>query len=173
MFRKHALMFNIINRLLDLSILLIITWLVGQKYGSTELIKVFAICGSLLMIVIFSLSGIYKSWRETSIPGQIRFLFLAWLSVLIIFNVIILLLCNSQQMVVLWPFALFRAPEFLYWSALVFLGLAAERIIVKITLNSLRKKGFNKRTVVIAGAGEIGAEAGHVCFLKIRGSVLM
>jgi len=156
MLRKHALMFNIINRLLDLCILLIITWLVGRKYGSTELIRVFAIYGSLLMIVIFSLSGVYSSWRETSIPGQIRFLFFIWLLVLIIFNIIILLLCNKQQLDILWPFALFRAPEFLYWSALVFLGLVAERIIVRITLNSFRKKGYNQRTVVIAGAGEAG-----------------
>lgn len=162
MLRKHALMFNIINRVLDLCILLIITWLVGQKYGSTELTKVLAIYGSLLMVVIFSLSGIYDSWRNTSISGQIRFLFFVWLSVLVIFNIIIILLCNKQQMVVLWPFALFRAPEFLYWSASVFLGLAAERIIVRIALNFLRKKGYNQRTVVIAGAGEEGAEAARV-----------
>ncbi|WP_435548592.1 hypothetical protein, partial [Desulfobacterium sp. N47] len=47
--RKHAQLINIIQRVTDIFILLIITWLVSKKYGSNELNKVFAIYGSLLM----------------------------------------------------------------------------------------------------------------------------
>ncbi|MGB5155987.1 MAG: undecaprenyl-phosphate glucose phosphotransferase, partial [Desulfobacterales bacterium] len=147
---------NIIQRVTDIFILLIITWLVSKKYGSNELNKVFAIYGSLLMAVIFSFLGIYKSWRETSFFSQIRALFFAWFSVLIVFNLIILLLSNKEQLKILFPFGLFNAPEFLYWSVFVFAGLAIERVIAKTVLHSIRKKGYNQRFAVVVGAGNLG-----------------
>lgn len=154
--RKHAQIINITQRILDIFILLFITWLVSKNYGSNELNKVFAIYGSLLMVVIFSLLGIYKSWRETSIINQIKVLFFAWLFVLVVFNCIIFLLSNKEQLEILLPFGLFNAPEFIYWSGFVLTGLCIERIIVKILLHYFREKGYNQRRAVIAGAGEIG-----------------
>ncbi len=154
--KKHAQLINIVQRIIDIFILLIITRLVGEKYGSAELTKVFAIYGSSLMAVVFSLSGVYKSWRETPFITQFRVLLFAWFLVLIIFNTIILLLSNEEQMAVLWPFALFRAHEFIYWSLFVFMGLTIERLFVKIALNAVRKKGYNQRFAVIVGADELG-----------------
>nr|CBX29359.1 unknown protein [uncultured Desulfobacterium sp.] len=72
--------------------------------------------------------------------SQIRALFFAWFSVLIVFNLIILLLSNKEQLKILFPFGLFNAPEFLYWSVFVFAGLAIERVIAKTVLHSIRKK---------------------------------
>ena len=153
---KHAPVFNIIKRILDICILLIITWLFGKKYGDSDLIRVLATYGGLLLFVIFSLLNIYKSWRNVSIGSQIRSLFLAWFSVLIVFNATILLLSSKEQLAVLWPFALFRLPEFLLWSLLVFLGLVVCRVVVKFFLIYFRRKGFNQRHAVIVGTGETG-----------------
>jgi LytS/YehU family sensor histidine kinase len=75
--KKQANLLNIIQRILDVCILLVITWLFGKKYGPPELIRVYALYGSLFLIVIFSLFNIYKSWRDVPIANQILTLFLA------------------------------------------------------------------------------------------------
>ena len=125
--KRHSTIFNIIQRILHIGILLEITWLIGQKYGPLELIRHLAIYGSLMLAVVFSFFNIYKSWRETTIASQITTLFFAWLSVLIIFNAFILLLCNEKQFEILCPFVLLRTPVFQYWALYVFLGLAMAR----------------------------------------------
>lgn len=148
--------FNIGQRVLDIAILLFITWITEKILGSTQLMKVLAIYGSLLVAVIFSLSHLYKSWRGVSVGNQIKALFLAWVCVLVVFNVIVLLLSNKDQLAVLWPLCLFRSPEFLLWSLLVFVALAAERIGLRTILMYYRTKDYNKRRAVIVGAGEAG-----------------
>ncbi len=156
--RKHAAFFNISQRVLDIVILLLITWLFGKKFGPTDLIKIFAIYGSLLLFAVFSLLNIYKSWRGVSISNQIKRLLVGWIIALVVFNIIILLVSNKEQFAVLWPFALFRSPEFLYWSVFVFAGLVVERLIVKLVLRSIRDRGYNQRSAVIVGAGKTGVK---------------
>jgi exopolysaccharide biosynthesis polyprenyl glycosylphosphotransferase len=154
--RRHALLFNMTQRALDIAILLAITWLFANRYGSPELMRVLAIYTSLFLVAIFSLFNIYKSWRSTFISDQIKMLVIAWSSVLIVFNIIILLLSNKEQLAVLWPYGLFQSPEFLYWSLFVFLGLAAFRVAVKTVLVFIRERGYNQRSAVIVGAGRTG-----------------
>lgn len=78
--------------------------------------QVFAIYGSLILFVVFSLLNVYKSWRDSSLFTQIKFLLFAWFLVLIVFNLIILLLSNEQQLAFLWPYGLFKLPRFSYWA---------------------------------------------------------
>jgi exopolysaccharide biosynthesis polyprenyl glycosylphosphotransferase len=154
--RKHSLFFNFIQRILDVLIVLLVTWAIGQKYGSPDLVRVFATYGSLLLVVIFSIFRVYKSWRGISLLNQIRTILLAWSSVLFIFNIIILVLSNEEQLAVLWPLGLFRSREFLLWSFFVFVVLAIVRFLTKLLLIFFREKGFNQRSAVIVGAGKAG-----------------
>ena len=147
--RRHALLFNFFQRALDVVVLLLITWIVG-RYGPRELMGVLAICGSLLVIVIFSLFKIYKSWRSISVLTQIKTLFFAWVCVLSVLGLLLLLLSRKEL------YGLFRPDEFVLWALLVFLGLTAIRVAVRLLLVFSRKRGYNQRSAIIVGAGEAG-----------------
>jgi exopolysaccharide biosynthesis polyprenyl glycosylphosphotransferase len=153
---KNVMLPNILYRMLDIVVLIGITWLVSGKPSHTELMRLLAIYGSLLMLVIFSVCGIYKSWRVAFISNQFKRLLLAWCAVLVVFNIIILLLSNPEQLAILWPYCLFKSPEFNSWALYVFLGLTAYRLVVKLVLAFFRESGYNQRTAVIVGAGRFG-----------------
>jgi putative colanic acid biosynthesis UDP-glucose lipid carrier transferase len=154
--RRYAPFFNLIQRILDISILLVVTWLVKRWYGQPDLMRVLAIYGTLLLVVIFSLFNVYRSWRSISLTNQVKTLLLAWITVLLVFNVHNLLLSNKAQLAILWPFCLFKTTEFHVWSLLVFLGILCVRVATKWLLMFLRKRGYNQRSAVIAGAGDAG-----------------
>jgi len=156
--RKHAPLINFFQRILDVAILLFVTWLVEKWLGLTELMRILAIYGSLLLAIIFSLFDIYKSWRSIPLVNQIKSLLFAWIFVLIIFNILILLLSNKEQIAILWPYCLFCYEEFDLWALFVFLGLAVVRVVAKSFLIFIRGKGYNQRQAVIAGAGEAGTK---------------
>jgi putative colanic acid biosynthesis UDP-glucose lipid carrier transferase len=158
--RRHATLFNTFQRMLDIAVLLVITWLAEKQFNHPDLARIFMIYGSLITAVVFSFLGIYKSWRGFSIFDQIKNLLFAWLSVLIVFNIIILLLSNKQQLDILWPFALFRSSDFLLWAVLIFIGLTFERGVVKVVLAVMRRRGYNQRSAYIVGAGEAGKKLG-------------
>jgi len=158
MLKAHSSIFNILRRILDVFILLGITWLVERWQGQADLMRVLAIYGSLLLIVLFGLFNVYRSWRGLSLFKEIKTLFFSWISVLVIFNVLLMLLSTKEQLAVLWPFCLFKVPVFLLWALVVFIGLASLRIITELVLLFFRKKGYNQRTAVIVGAGDAGRE---------------
>jgi exopolysaccharide biosynthesis polyprenyl glycosylphosphotransferase len=153
---KNVLLPNILYRMLDIVVLIGITWLVSGKSSHAELMRLLTIYGSLLMLVIFSACGIYKSWRVAFVSNQFKRLLLAWCAVLVVFNIIILLLSNQEQLAILWPYCLFKSPEFNSWALYVYLGLAAYRLLVKLGLAVFRESGYNQRTAVIVGAGRSG-----------------
>jgi putative colanic acid biosynthesis UDP-glucose lipid carrier transferase len=164
--RRYASLINVIHRIADVAILLIITWLVKKFYGQPELMRVLAIYGSLLLAIIFSLFNVYKSWRSISLSNQIKTLAFAWISVLLIFNILVLLLSTKEQLDVLWPFCLFRDKQFLLWSLFVFLGITAVRLAARFLLAFLRKRGYNQRSAFIVGAGEAGRKLAHFLHIK-------
>ena len=160
--RRHATLFNFANRILDIVVLVVITWLAAKRLNHPELARMFMIYGSLITAVVLSFLGIYKSWRSFSIFDQIKSLLFAWMSVLFGFNIIILLLSNEQQLDILWPFALFRSSDFLFWALLVFIGLTLERAVVKTVLSYMRQRGYNQRSAYIVGGGEAGKRLGNI-----------
>ncbi|MBW1911353.1 MAG: sugar transferase [Deltaproteobacteria bacterium] len=164
--RRYASLINVINRILDIAILLIITWLVKKWFGQPELMRVLAIYGSMLMAAIFSLFNVYKSWRSFSLLNQIKTLFFAWVSALLIFNILILLLSTKEQLAVLWPFCLFRNKEFILWSLFVFFGITAIRVAARFLLVFFRKRGYNQRSAVIVGAGQAGRKLSQFLHTK-------
>ena len=154
--KRYSLFFNILQRVIDLLILLIITWALNYIYGPSELYRMLGIYGSLMLPVLFHFSNIYRSWRSTRLTPQIQRLFLSWALVVFLFNALILVLSTPDQFDALWPFALLKTKIFMIWSFAVFLGLALIRVTVRLLLSQLRAKGFNQRNAVIAGAGESG-----------------
>lgn len=147
---------NVLQRSLDILVLLAITYYLEKNYIPKELSRVLAIFGSCLVIAIFSACNMYKSWRGFSIVSQIRRLFFSWLCVLFFFNIIVFLLSDKTQFAVLWPFGIFASYEIMLWALAVFVSLASVRLAVKPLLMFIRKKGYNQRHAVIVGAGHVG-----------------
>ena len=70
--RRHITLFNFSNCILDIAILIVITWLAAERFDHPELARMFMIYGSLITAIVFSFLGIYKSWRGFSIFEQIK-----------------------------------------------------------------------------------------------------
>jgi putative colanic acid biosysnthesis UDP-glucose lipid carrier transferase len=156
MIRGSNTIINMSQRALDLFILIGLTLAVGDKMIPKELARVLSIYCSFLAVFVFSFFHMYQSWLKTAILTQLRILASAWLTVLVIFNIIILLLSSKEQLTVLSPFALFHSVGFNSWALLVFSGLAAERLLIYKVLMFIRKKGYNQQIAIIIGAGETG-----------------
>ena len=86
-FRRHAVILNVTQRFLDVAILIAISILLNGIIGPHELFRMLAIYGSLLMIAIFSFLNIYQSWRIQPITSQMKSIFLAWILVLVSFEI--------------------------------------------------------------------------------------
>jgi exopolysaccharide biosynthesis polyprenyl glycosylphosphotransferase len=152
------------QRLLDVAILVLITVAVPDNLIPKELAKVLSVYCSFLIIVVFPLFHLYQSWRKIWILHQIRVLAMAWLTVLIIFNLIIILLSNKEQLAVLRPFGLFASTGFNYWALMVFAGLGAIRVILHTIMGFIRSRGHNLQTAIIIGAGDTGRKLGRYLY---------
>lgn len=159
--KEHATTIDYLSRSADPILAILCTQVLGHFngfLGSPNFVWVLTICIPVFMVLIFPLFGIYKSWRGLPIRREIQSLFLAWLSVLLAFHVFTVLLSTERQFEVLWPFGIFKHRGFLIWAGTVFGVIAFFRILVRLSLRSLRKRGYNVRWVVIAGAGELGKQ---------------
>ena len=98
-------------------------------------------------------NGLYRSWR-TSSPRHESFLVLkAWL-LTILFVMLVAFLSKFSG-----PF--FRRV-IIGWFASGFFSLIILRYLVRLFLHTFRRKGMNTRSVVVAGAGDLGANLGQV-----------
>lgn len=94
-----------------------------------------------------SLDNLYISWRGLSLYKEMKKVTFHWaLSACVI---IIYATLNTSQLPV-------SEALMLMWLGTTFLLLVSYRITLRFILSSLRRKGFNTRSFVIAGAGELG-----------------
>lgn len=56
----------------------------------------------------------------------------------------------------LWPTRTIPNTDGLIWFALALIGLVSHRLVLRMVVRHLRARGFNTRTVAIAGAGAVG-----------------
>ncbi len=148
-------------RIADLVLVVFFTHFYSIYLDSPEsqaLMRVLKIYMPLLVFFIFPSFGMYKSWRNATILKEIQVLIIAWSSVLIAFNIIILLLANEDQLLLLWPVALFKVGSFLVWAFILFILLTIIRVGLRLFLRWIRKKGYNVRKFIVVGAGRLGQE---------------
>lgn len=120
--------------------------LVPQNYYS------FLIASSVLSLVIFPLFGLYHSWRGQSLFHQIRMVFLAWGTVIVTGIIVLFLLKYSEVFSRVW---------LAYWFVIGVVLILLIRLVAYWSLRLMRSKGFNYRSVVIIGAGDLGKEVLH------------
>jgi FlaA1/EpsC-like NDP-sugar epimerase len=105
----------------------------------------------LLTLMVFHGSRLYRPWRGVYLGQLVRQVFLAWILVAAILAVVGYITKTSD---------IFSRRVLLTWFALVPIALVALRLQVYLGLRWLRESGFNSRTAVIAGAGDLGRRLG-------------
>ncbi|MCP1602164.1 undecaprenyl-phosphate glucose phosphotransferase [Pseudomonas citronellolis] len=154
--RPHQATISVLQRLLDFFVILF-SMGISIKLNSIPLSYAPTVA-TLLSLVIFYLlsdfSHLYNSWRGERISEEIRKVGGTWaLSFTTVFLADYLLLATP----------LLDDAVMLQWFALSLALLCCYRVLLRTSLNALRRRGFNTRTVAIAGAGPLGQRlAGNI-----------
>jgi len=107
------------------------------------------IASAILSLIIFPLFGLYHSWRGQSLFHQIRLVIMAWGTVIVCVIIFLFLLKYSEEFSRIW---------LAYWFSTGVVLILLIRLLAYLFLRLMRSKGFNYRSVVIIGAGDLGKE---------------
>jgi len=147
--RSHQASISVLQKLLDLLVISaamgVVMYLNGTPLDNTPIIA------TLLALVIFYLLSdfgqLYTSWRGERVHEELRKVGGIWaISFLTVF-------VADYFMVNMPPL---EDSALLQWFSLSLVGLCGYRILLRNLLNILRRRGFNTRSVAIAGAGPLG-----------------
>ncbi len=105
------------------------------------------VLASLLGLVIFPAFKLYHSWRGRGWTEHIRRIFLACLTLLLLLTLFFVVFKVSERFSRIWV---------MYWFILTFSYITLFRFVTYFILKKLRSGGFNRRRVVIMGAGKLG-----------------
>lgn len=140
---------SLIQRFIDIA-MIALSLLVSISYYDQKWDMHYSVA-AILAVFLFhftsELDKLYISWRGLSLFTELKKTFVHWfVSASVIFLLVILL--DTQ-------YFLMESVRIL-WFALGSLFLVGYRILLRFVLSNLRRKGFNTRSVVIAGAGKLG-----------------
>ncbi len=126
-------------------LLFLICWLYGESFRL--IFQILGLVTFLLTIMVFRAARLYQPWRGANFMRLVRRVFLNWL---VIVAILMLLGYVSKTSIH------FSRKVLLTWWVTTPLALVALRLQVFWGLRWLRQQGRNTRTVVIAGAGDLG-----------------
>lgn len=168
--KQYSTYFDVLSRLADPAIVILVTLITEQIYPTAfppALIKALIIWVSIIVILVFPLFGLYRSWRGISLWTETKATTFAWILSTVLFNLLLMVSAEPHQRQILFPFCLFSVKGFLVWLSICWMILVGYRVLVRKCLRFLRTKGFNTRTAVIFGAGVLGEKV-YNTFVKNR-----
>ncbi len=101
----------------------------------------------ILSAIIFPWFKLYNSWRGKHWGTHLRAIFFALLSVLIILSLLFVFLKVSEKFSRLW---------LANWFLVAFALIVGYRFLTYLVLSFVRQIGFNRRNVLVVGAGDLG-----------------
>lgn len=105
--------------------------------------------GCALSVILFSKFNMYGSWRGRSMPSLFLQAALAWAAVMMLALLFSFLIHHVDSLSRLWMF---------HWYVLGVLSLMVTRATVHFGLRHLRRKGYDRKRVIIIGYGKLGRE---------------
>lgn len=162
MIREFSSIFDFAFRALDVLVLIVVTNFLESMIPELmpeQLYRSVFVYGLALVVVVFPLFDLYRSWRGMSLLKESKFVFGAWITVLVVFNIFILILANPEQREVLVPYCLFGIHGFIIWALVCVVSLVIARVLLRYFLRYQRNNGSNTRNVVVLGAGDLGKSA--------------
>lgn len=147
--RDNASAIMVFQRLLDplLAVGLLVLLSQWQQVTFIEPYSVLAILVFLLIMPVFKATGLYRSYRSSTLPSVMRRIFIGWGLVL----VILLVLGYSTK-----TSSIFSRSLLISWAITVPFVLYLVHQAIWMSLRSLRASGRNQRTAIIAGATKVG-----------------
>jgi putative colanic acid biosysnthesis UDP-glucose lipid carrier transferase len=152
---KNASGLELSMRLIDVLVL----WLAGRLVGSLHFgvpIESSEPIHTMLLyfcsgfsILIFPQFDVYESWRGRSMPVMFGHLAAAWALVILLGLFLSFLIHHAGNLSRLWLF---------YWYVAGLTCLVLYRMQVHFVLRYLRRRGLNRKRVVIVGYGSTGQE---------------
>lgn len=118
-------------------------WVTPQNYIQAMSVAVIAAAW------LFSQFDLYRTWRGASLVEEVRSITLAWLSVLLILFAFAFAMKMGQNFSRGWAGS---------WAVLGLICLVSFRVILRSVLRWIRRKGLNRRRIVIVGATDLGYE---------------
>jgi putative colanic acid biosynthesis UDP-glucose lipid carrier transferase len=123
-------------------------WYLGNaEAAATYWVAMLAV--ALLSLAVFPASGLYRPKRGESLVEDVRALASGWLSLLAI-GVFLAFITKTG--------VVYSRVWVALWFTAGFLLQTAMRVGLRLSLRSLRRRGYNLRHICIVGAGELGRE---------------
>lgn len=145
----HQSLLSVAHRLLDLMVIVLIGYWQHQLtplFNDTE-----ASVQILLAVLVFhwlsEYHKLYGSWRGERIVGELTKVFAWWALAFVILLSVDYLMLGRREL---------PAEQQMTWFALVLAVLCGYRIMIRLGLHALRRRGFNTRRVAIVGTGPVG-----------------
>ena len=150
--REHASLVSLVARLLDVLAVSLAAYLAyvlpdwpapldSQRYLTAGLLA------ALLVLLVFPLFHTYASWRGRAWRTQLRTVAMAWFTVVAILVFLAFITKTS---------ALYSRQWLLLWAIGGLSSLIVFRGILGFTLRLMRLRGWNRKHIVIIGAGRLG-----------------
>lgn len=149
--RTHRSLVEVAYRLLDAAAILSAT-LFATRYTDNEHLENLAVVGATTLIVhlvAIEVSGLYRSWRGSRLSLELWCVLINWIY-------------TAPAVLGIGLLTRFNA-EFSYQTKIVWLVatpavMASGRIVLRMILKSLRKRGFNTRKFAICGVNQLGLQ---------------
>lgn len=151
--KENAQLFEWVMRLLDPLLVAVVGVLAYRAYLDDWALPeryVLAIFGmSFVCATLFPFVGLYAPQRGVTLFEEVRRLVHGWLLLAATWFTFLFLSKTGADFSRVWS---------IYWIAAGFLVHAAARGAIRVTLRTLRSRGYNVRHMVIVGAGHLGRE---------------
>ena len=139
--------FRIIDLLLVYSSGLLAYYVRFDGRELTDRYELVLLVGVLVAAVVLPVFKLYYSWRGKSLLSQLWALSLAWGAVVLILVVMGFGFKRGEDYSRLWAGI---------WLLTAWCVLVGYRIVLRVVFNSLRKRGWNHKHVIVVGAGDLG-----------------
>ena len=148
-FYQYSWLIIWIQRILDGAVVLVLLGFLCQFHGVSYQIEYLALGGItfLLIMIIFQGTQLYRPWRGADLKRLVGRVFLAWV---IVVAVLLGLGFASKTSYI------FSRAVLLPWIVLTPVVLVILRLMLFLSLHWARARGINIRSVIIAGAGDLG-----------------
>ena len=146
---NNQTLISLLQRIIDIAVIVGMLFLSLHYLGLTWSLQhtTAAVIAVFLFHFTSELDNLYISWRGLSVLKEVKKALAHWF-----------VTSSTIFLSVNFVFTAYLEPEKLQliWFSSVGFLLVVYRLVLRITLKYLRKNGHNTRTVVIAGAGDLG-----------------
>ena len=149
--RTHRSLVDVAYRLLDAGAILA-SALFATRYTDNEHLENLAVVGATTLIVhmiAIEVSGLYRSWRGSRMALELWCVLLNWIyTAPAVLGIGLLTQFNAE----------FSYQTKVVWLIVTPLVMGSGRVVLRMVLKDLRKRGFNTRTFAICGVNQLGLQ---------------